>query len=121
MKEFTDRDKLYQVKSTRDIAAEFHKDGYDTILRYGHRKTAFCLDDLGVEQSVKHFGNDCNTVAEILLQRYDLFVSSQIVTHATTNLNADELEEIYGNRVRSRLRGMFNLISFPTGSDDKRK
>jgi hypothetical protein len=74
-----------------------------------------------VEHTTKHFGNECNTVAEILLQRYDLFANQGIVTHATTNLNADELEAIYGVRVRSRLRAMFNLISFPIDTCDKRK
>jgi hypothetical protein len=44
-----------------------------------------------------------------------------IITHATTNLNADELEDIYGIRVRSRLRSMFNLVSFPMSVPDKRK
>jgi len=111
----------YQVKETRQIAAEFNKDGFEVIHKYGMREKAFCLDDLGVEHTTKHFGNECNTVAEILLQRYDLFANQGIVTHATTNLNADELEAIYGVRVRSRLRAMFNLISFPIDTCDKRK
>jgi hypothetical protein len=42
------------------------------------------------------------------------------VTHATTNLNAGELEDLYGNRVRSRLRSMFNLIAFEKITSDKR-
>lgn len=111
----------YQVKNTREIAAEFQKDGFDTVNKYGLRQKPICLDDLGVEQNIKHFGNECNTIGEILLHRYDLFVNEGIVTHATTNLNADELEEIYGIRVRSRLRTMFNLISFPDSTKDKRK
>lgn len=111
----------YQVKNTREIAAEFHKDGFDTIQKYGLRPKPICLDDLGVENNIKHFGNECNTIGEILLHRYDLFVNQGIVTHATTNLNADELEDLYGIRVRSRLRSMFNLVSFPEGTEDKRK
>jgi hypothetical protein len=43
------------------------------------------------------------------------------VTHATTNLSASDLEAIYGNRLRSRMREMFNLISFPNDTPDKRK
>jgi hypothetical protein len=39
----------------------------------------------------------------------------------TTTLNAQELENRYGNRVRSRLKSMFNLISFDKNSVDKRK
>lgn len=111
----------YQVKNTREIAAEFHKDGFETIQKYGLRPKPICLDDLGVETNIKHFGNECNTIGEILLHRYDLFINGGIVTHATTNLNADELEDIYGIRVRSRLRSMFNLVSFSEGTTDKRK
>jgi DNA replication protein DnaC len=111
----------YLVKNTRDIASEFHKEGFEIIHRYGRREKPFCIDDLGVEHNIKHFGNECNTIGEILLQRYDMHVNYGIVTHATTNLNADELEDIYGIRVRSRLRSMFNLISFPEGTEDKRK
>jgi energy-coupling factor transporter ATP-binding protein EcfA2 len=44
-----------------------------------------------------------------------------ILTHATTNLNAQELENRYGNRVRSRMRELFNLIAFDKESLDKRK
>jgi hypothetical protein len=43
-----------------------------------------------------------------------------IVTHRTTNLNADEIEERYGNRVRSRMRELFNLIALDKESIDKR-
>lgn len=111
----------YLVKNTRDIASEFHKEGFEIIHRYGRREKAFCIDDLGVEHNIKHFGNECNTIGEILLQRYDMHVNYGIVTQATTNLNADELEDIYGIRVRSRLRSMFNLISFPEVTPDKRK
>jgi len=111
----------FQVKSSRDIAYEFNQEGYTAILTYGKRQRALCLDDIGVEQNIKFYGNECNTIAEILLQRYDLLVNQKIVTHATTNLSAKEIENIYGKRVRSRLREMFNLISFPASTKDKRK
>lgn len=111
----------YPVKSTREISAEFQKDGFEVIHNYGRRQKPICLDDLGVEQNSKHFGNECNTIGEILLHRYDMHVNYGIVTHATTNLNSEEIEKLYGSRVRSRLRSMFNLISFPASTKDKRK
>lgn len=111
----------YRIKPTRDIAFEFQKEGYDIIHRYGKSINPICLDDLGVEQNIKFYGNECNTIAEILLHRYEQLIHNKVITHATTNLNANELEQMYGNRVRSRLREMFNLISFPVSSEDKRK
>ena len=59
-------------------------------------------------------------MAEILLSRYDIFTSKKIQTHITTNLSASEIESVYGNRLRSRLREMINLIAFEKGIDDKR-
>jgi len=41
---------------------------------------------------------------EILLSRYDIFSTKKIQTHTTTNLSTSEIENAYGNRVRSRLR-----------------
>ena len=43
------------------------------------------------------------------------------MTHITTNLNAEEIEDRYGNRVRSRLREMVNVIGFDKNTKDKRK
>lgn len=59
-------------------------------------------------------------MAEILLSRYDIFTAKKIQTHITTNLSASEIENIYGNRVRSRLREMINLIGFERNIMDKR-
>ena len=46
---------------------------------------------------------------------------NKMITHVTTNLNSQELEEVYGNRLRSRMRAMFNLIAFSCESADKRQ
>ncbi len=122
--------KQYQIKSTRDISFEFEKNGYKVINRYSKSlsnlsytnpvPSIFCFDDLGIEQTQKHYGNECNAMAEILLSRYDLFISKGIPTHLTTNLSASEIEEKYGNRVRSRMREMFNLVAFDKNAGDKR-
>lgn len=121
LKHFTYIETNYLIKSTRDISSEYNLEGYSAIHKYGKSSKIYCFDDLGIENNTKHFGNECNTIAEILLHRYDLLMHQGIITHATTNLNANELEKIYGNRVRSRLRSMFNLIAFPQITIDKRK
>ena len=59
-------------------------------------------------------------MGEILLSRHELFINDRRKTHATSNLNAQELEERYGNRVRSRMRELFNLVAFDRKSKDKR-
>ena len=64
-------------------------------------------------------------MGEILLSRYDSFSYNSNVrktlTHLTTNLSASEIEQFYGNRIRSRLRESFNLIAFPNHTNDKRR
>jgi hypothetical protein len=115
--------------SCRDIS-QFIQEGYSVIQKYSSESFRFrrsdkepkiyCFDDLGVENSLKYYVNDCNVMTEILLSRYDYFISHNMLTHIATNLNSTEFEELYGNRVRSRLRSMFNLISFNSGSEDKR-
>lgn len=112
--------KPYEVIPARNITFSFNNIGFKTIEEYGN-SNFYCFDDLGVETTGRHFGKDCNVMGEILLSRYDLFLQRKIRTHATTNLNAQELEERYGNRVRSRMRQLFNLIAFDKESVDKRK
>ena len=87
---------------------------------YQQRLTGYCFDDLGAEQQIKYFGNDCNVMAEILITRYQEFIVNNTITHITTNLSASEIEKMYGNRLRSRMRNMFNVISFEGNSKDKR-
>lgn len=111
--------KPYEVVPTRNIVFGFNHIGYKTIEDYGNTQF-FCFDDLGIEPMGRHYGKDCNVMGEILLSRHDLFLGKKIKTHATTNLNAAELEELYGIRVRSRMRQLFNLVAFDKGSRDKR-
>ena len=115
------------MKSCRDISFEFIQEGYSIIHKYSRQSInkdaspkTFCFDDLGTENNLKYYGNDCNVMAEILLSRYELFVSRHMITHLTTNLNSSEIEEIYGTRIRSRLREQFNLIAFSESAKDKR-
>ena len=124
----------HTVKSCREVAFEYEKEGHQVIQKYSvesfgytyplpydpRKPLAYCFDDLGTESAIKHFGNECNVMGEILLSRYDYFISNRMFTHATTNLSATELETLYGNRVRSRMREMFNLLSFPANTPDKR-
>ena len=111
----------YEVIPCRNLTFGFNHLGFKTVEEYGNTKF-FCFDDLGIEPYGRFYGKDLNVMGEVLLSRYELYLSTKrkIKTHATTNLNAEELEERYGNRVRSRMREMFNLISFDEKSVDKR-
>ena len=126
MKYLAPAEHKFFVKPCRDISFEFIQDGYEVIHRYSKGKLyqseskTICFDDLGTENNLKYYGNECNVMAEILLSRYDLFTTKKLQTHITTNLSAPEIENHYGNRIRSRLREMFNLIAYDRTTPDKR-
>ncbi|MGJ8762036.1 MAG: ATPase [Polaribacter sp.] len=111
----------YEMIPCRNVTFSFNHLGFKTIQSYGNSKF-FCFDDLGIEPAGRFYGKDLNVMGEVLLSRYELYLQTKhkIKTHATTNLNAEELEERYGNRIRSRMRELFNLIAFDKGAADKR-
>lgn len=126
MKYITQKENKFYMRTCRDVSFEFIKEGYEIIHKYSRGSYSqtdcknYCFDDLGVESNLKYYGNECNVMAEIILSRYDLFISKKVITHITTNLSASEIETMYGNRVRSRLRAMLNLIAFDKSTLDKR-
>ena len=91
LRHFMPQKNQFIVKSCRDISFEFIKEGYVTIQKYSHASfknhepIVYCFDDLGTENNLKFYGNECNIMAEILLSRYDLFVNRKLITHLTTN------------------------------------
>ena len=122
-----DQERKFILKPTREISFEFIKEGYEVIQRYSSGNKLqngiknYCFDDLGTENNLKYYGNECNVMAEIILSRYDLFIQKKMITHITTNFSASEIESMYGSRVRSRMREMFNLVSFDSTAGDKRR
>jgi len=115
------RQRPYEMIPCRNVTFSFNHIGYKTIEDYGNTKF-FCFDDLGVEPPGRFYGKDLNVMGEVLLSRYELYLETRknLKTHATTNLNAEELEYRYGNRVRSRMRELFNLVAFDEHARDKR-
>lgn len=126
MKYLAPADRKFILKPCRDVSFEFINDGYGIIHKYSKGKLyeadarIYCFDDLGVENNLKYYGNECNVLAEVILSRYDIFISKRIPTHITTNLSASEIEQHYGLRVRSRLRELVNLVAYDKQTKDKR-
>jgi len=69
----------------------------------------YCFDDLGTEEVKNNYGNKKNVMADILLTIYEKKEYSKF--HMTTNLQPEEIEQMYGTRVRSRIREMFNVFT----------
>lgn len=123
--------KPFSVVSCRLIADKYSKEGSDVLYDYshlaacypqqnfGHKELGRCFDDLGTEDSKKNFGNEVNVMQDITYKIYD----NELIGffHLTTNLSVDEIESAYGSRIRSRLREMYNVITFDKSSPDRRK
>lgn len=120
----------FRVVSSRDISYDFADAGFSVVKlyseisnmplnQYGQTELGICIDDLGTDEERKHYGDRANALTEIVLNRYDL--GRHNMTHITTNLNAKAIEQVYGLRVRSRMREMFNQVSFSVNTPDRRK
>lgn len=118
------------IKSCREVTYEFGQYGFSVLIRYGkniqfpenrfgHTDCGVMFDDLGTDEDVRFYGNDKNPMQEILQQRYDNCLPKY--THITTNLTGDQIEQIYGVRIRSRIREMFNTLVFDTKAKDMRR
>lgn len=118
--------KSFGMITCRHVVREYMINGVEIIDRYGRKdRSSFfegqkityyskCFDDFGAEETnQKLFGNNQNVMLEILLDRYELFISNGMITHLTTNLTPELIEQQYGNRLRDRLREMMNYITMP--------
>ena len=77
------------------------------------------FDDFGTEEVGSNYGKKQEVFRVLLEQRYDLFQSSGLKTHLTTNITPEQILERYGARIESRIYEMFNLI-FVNGKDRRR-
>jgi hypothetical protein len=64
--------KRHSRKPCREITFEFIKEGYDVLHRYtkgsftqhAFEPKAYCFDDLGLENVMNYYGNQCSVWAE---------------------------------------------------------
>ena len=71
------------------------------------------IDDLGAERKeVQDYGNVLTPMIDLLEYRY----AKRLFTVVTTNLDADQLGEKYGARLRDRFREMFIVVPFTNRS-----
>ena len=79
---------------------------------FGNEKIGICFNEFGRERMpVKYFGNPANVMREILFNRYEAQIPFQR-THLTTNKTPAEIEMLYGDFIRDRMREMFNVVAF---------
>lgn len=116
------------------IADECEKGGSEGISRHfkkiitarpdlysGKKEIGCCFNELGRETiPVKYFGNPVNVMEKILFTRYESGMAHNL-THITTNKIPNQIEEMYGDYIRDRMREMFNVLIFPSTAKSRRK
>lgn len=112
----------YETVETLKIISEFHREkkgGESAIAKYKSKDT-WVFNDLGKEMklglSAYRYGRKVNLMQVILSERYDLFTTSGVITHATSNSqfknNDGILVKHYGAELFDRFPEMFTQIYF---------
>lgn len=103
--------------SASKLAMEFQANGLDAVkalinnqIQYQGLKVV--IDDLGIEEDVKHYGNQLDPISYVVQSIYDInqVAEQKIKLYITTNLDKNELIERYGVRVVDRLWEMCDRI-----------
>lgn len=93
---------------------EYEKHAVITELRRLYRKNMkanhiYC-DDLGEEEMIPYYGTYIEVMEKIITFRNKLWVDKGLKLHVSTNMSLEEIEQRYGERVKSRLLQMCNVL-----------
>lgn len=106
-----------RMVSAAKLAMEFQANGLDAVKtlinnQIQYQNLRVVIDDLGIEEDVKHYGNQLDPIAYVVQSIYDInqVAEQKIKLYITTNLDKDELTERYGIRVVDRLWEMCDRI-----------
>lgn len=106
-----------RMVSASQIAMEYQVHGIEAVKSLVNNQIQFqgltvVIDDLGIEEDVKHFGSGLDPIAFVVQRIYDVnqVAEKPIRLLITTNLNKKELTDKYGVRVIDRLYEMCDRI-----------
>tara|TARA_R110000744_G_C19042434_1_gene526826 strand:- start:55 stop:519 length:465 start_codon:yes stop_codon:yes gene_type:complete len=106
-----------RMVSASQLAQEFQLHGIEAVkslinAQIEYQAMTVIIDDLGIEEDVKHYGNGLDPIAHVVQRIYDVnqTAEQEIKLLITTNLNKDDLIKRYGIRVIERLWEMCDRI-----------
>lgn len=110
------KDHFFKFDSSPAVADSYEAFGQAGIKKYLDQRR--CFDDLGQEELIKaHYKSQINVLQHILTQRYISWQRSGLLTHGTTNYTEENFGELYGRRVQSRAKEMFNFVRLVSNED----
>lgn len=103
----------YEITTAKNIS-ECYEIGEDHWQQWLNPNKAIIIDDMGDEKAaqLEYKKGQIEVIDELLKLRYKDKSYNNIVI--TTNMNGDSISERYGDRLRSRMREMFNIVNFGT-------
>lgn len=93
--------------------------GTKTALIQNGALNNYYFDDLGDEEPISNYGPIVEVMEKVITYRNRLWHKVGTKTHISTNLSIDQIEERYGERVKSRLLHMCNVVYLGKESDSK--
>lgn len=106
-----------RMVSAQTLAMEFALHGMDAMTKHINSQIEYqamtvVIDDLGMEDDVKHFGNHVDPIVYVVHRIYDInqTAAQKIRLLLTTNLDKTGLLEKYGERTMSRIYEMCDVI-----------
>jgi hypothetical protein len=115
----------YFQMETKNIASMYGRKGEESIevhselLRipphpdfFMYDEIGICFDDLGFEVSKNFWGSKSDVMADVLfaIYRKNQMKGNFNWFHFTSNLSGNDFEERYDDRIRDRMREMFNIL-----------
>ena len=103
------------LKSAGELANIFSVEGQSALIKFTSDDINLIIDEVGREpMPAKYYGTELNVIQFILQLRYDHRRDS--VTHITTNLNLEDIDQKYGAYIADRCLEMFNFTEFKGAS-----
>jgi DNA replication protein DnaC len=106
-----------RMVSASVLAMEFQANGLEAVKtliqnQIEYQDKTVIIDDLGLEDDVKHFGNGLDPIAYVVQRIYDINQMSdqKIKLIFTTNLGEKAMIEKYGIRVKDRIWEMCDRL-----------
>ena len=107
-----------RMVSASVLAMEFQAHGLEAVkalinAQVEYQNRTVIIDDLGLEDDVKHYGNGLDPIAYVVQRIYDINQMSPelpIKLIFTTNLSENDLVAKYGIRVKDRIWEMCDRI-----------
>lgn len=109
--------RMPRMVSASQLAMEYQAYGLEAVKalitnQINYQGLTVVIDDLGIEEDVKHFGNGLDPVSYVIQRIYDInqTATQPIKLLITTNLDKEMLTQKYGVRVIDRIWEMCDRI-----------